>query len=186
MTPYHWPLCVLFRCLSHLGGACAMCVADNDAVARAVASSRQLGTPEKQPRPTTGSKYTQQELDNDVCRQPLWLFVYEKTVAAASLVVTLAFLGMRWYSFFTRPSTTPVSLIVLSAQTYFILVANAITSFVVLHRIRRPERRLEEMGLPVDELPTVDVLIPCLNEPVEVSVTFHLSVQPSVHRADAV
>lgn len=41
---------------------------------------------------------------------------------------------------------------------------------MIWHRMLRPRKRLAYMNMPDAEKPTVDVLIPCYTEPIEVCV----------------
>jgi hypothetical protein len=105
---------------------------------------------------------------SEIMPEPTLRYCYERLVAMVCAGVTVVYLLLKWYTFLTAPSTLWVSLPLILSQTYFSVVSNTIVCFIVFHRMRRVKRRLPELGLAPSELPTVDVLIPCLNEPVEV------------------
>lgn len=114
-------------------------------------------------------KYTQEELDSDVCHPDFWTYYYERAIVFASFVSMIVYMVWRWRCFLTRPSTLWISLPLILSETTLVFPGLFISYFMILHRIKRPLKRLKDMKLPEAELPAVDVFIPCLNEPVDVS-----------------
>ena len=129
--------------------------------------------PKVQPAPSLKStaipKYTQEELDADVCKPNFWLFLYERFVCLLAFTAMCVYLSWRWHAFVTLPSTYWISIPLVVSETLLVLPGLFITMFMIWHRIERPRKRLADMNMKPADLPTVDVYIPCLNEPVDVS-----------------
>lgn len=112
--------------------------------------------------------YTQEELDNDLIKRSLWLMVYERTVCLMAFCTMVGYLVWRWRSFVTKPSSYWISAPLILSETALIIPGFFITSFIIWHRIRRPMKRMADIPVDISEYPTVDIFIPCLNEPAEV------------------
>lgn len=112
--------------------------------------------------------YTQEELDNDVVKPNFYLWLYERTVVVLSFVAMLVYMGWRWSAFVQKPSSYWISAPLIFAETSLVIPGLFISYFMIWHRMLRPRKRLSYMNLPDAEKPTVDVLIPCYTEPIEV------------------
>ena len=92
------------------------------------------------------------------------------------LVVILAqsaqifYLYWRWLTFCNSDDTTLfLSLPLIIAETLIVVCGSFITYVLLWNQIERPKLRLNDLSISKKDLPTVDVLIPCYNEPVQVS-----------------
>ncbi len=97
-------------------------------------------------------------------KQKLW----DRSFVIAAQLAQLCYLTWRWYYFSITPSTLYVSLPFIISETFIVLGGSFITYFLVWNQCRRPKLRLLDLKLERKELPTVDIMIPCYNEPVEV------------------
>jgi hypothetical protein len=114
-------------------------------------------------------QYTQEELDLDVVAPNKLQQYYERTICLLAFAAMTVYLVWRWRRFVSVPSTYWISLPLVVSETALILPGLFISYFIVWHRMMRPVKRLADMKLKESELPAVDIFIPCLNEPVEVS-----------------
>ena len=94
--------------------------------------------------------------------------IHDRAFVVAAQLAQLCYLTWRWYYFLITPSTLYVSLPFIIAETMIVLGGSFITYFLVWNQCRRPKLRLVDLKLERRELPTVDVMIPCYNEPVEI------------------
>lgn len=94
--------------------------------------------------------------------------IFERTFVVLAQLAQLAYLSWRWYHFCITKSTLYVSLPFIISETLIVLGGSFITYFLVWNQCKRPKLRLVDLKLERKELPTVDVMIPCYNEPVEI------------------
>lgn len=114
--------------------------------------------------------YTQEELDRDLVNPNMWLMIYERSVVVLGAIAMAIYLYWRVQNFLTKPSDYYISIPLLLSETALILPGLGISYFIIWHRIHRPAKRLSDMNMPDAELPTVDLMMPCLNEPADVSL----------------
>lgn len=95
---------------------------------------------------------------------------FDRSFVVAAQIAQLCYLTWRWYYFSVTKSTLYVSLPFILSETFIVLGGSFITYFLVWNQCRRPKLRLVDLKVERQELPTVDVMIPCYNEPVEVRV----------------
>ena len=81
----------------------------------------------------------------------------------------VVYLYWRWSHFVAQKSVLILSIPFVLSETLHILFGSFITYFVIWNQVRRPTIRLADLCIPHESLPTVDIMIPCFNEPVEVS-----------------
>jgi len=75
----------------------------------------------------------------------------------------------RWYRFLTTPSSYGLSIPFIIAETLIVTCGSFITYFVTWNQMERPQLRLADLKIPLKDYPTIDIMVPCYNEPVEVS-----------------
>lgn len=126
-------------------------------------------------------KYTQEELDNDIVNPSMWTYIYERVIVFLSFTAMIIYMTWRWRCFLTRPSTLWISLPLIVSETLLVFPGLFISYFMILHRIHRPMKRLADMKFTPSQLPTVDVFIPCLNEPAEVRGHYPTCPVESIH-----
>jgi hypothetical protein len=123
----------------------------------------------------TGSESASQpEYDvkfNKGLRDPWYIKLFDRTVVVLAQTAQILYLTWRWYHFVTTKSTLPFSLPFIISETLIVFGGSFITYFMVWNQVRRPKLRLHDLKIERRELPTVDVMIPCYNEPVEVRTT---------------
>lgn len=112
--------------------------------------------------------YTQEELDLDIVTPNKYLFYYERSVVCLSFLAMSIYMGWRWSAFVTHPSSYWISAPLILAETSLVIPGLFISYFMIWHRILRPRKRLSNMPLSDAEKPTIDVMIPCYTEPVEI------------------
>lgn len=100
---------------------------------------------------------------------------FDRSFVVAAQIAQLCYLTWRWYYFSITKSTLYVSLPFILSETFIVLGGSFITYFLVWNQCRRPKLRLVDLKLERKELPTIDIMIPCYNEPVEVRVVSRLS-----------
>lgn len=113
--------------------------------------------------------YTQEELDRDLVNPNMWLMVYERSVVVLGAIAMAIYLYWRTNNFLTKPSDYYISIPLFLSEVLLILPGLGISYFIIWHRIHRPSKRLADMTLTDAELPTVDLMMPCYNEPFDVS-----------------
>jgi len=102
---------------------------------------------------------------------PFWTRVHDRFWVVMAQTAQIFYLIWRWHRFFTLPSSYWISIPFIVSETLIVMGGSFITYFMVWNQINRPKLRLNELPLAPKEYPTVDVMIPCYNEPVEVSIT---------------
>ena len=112
--------------------------------------------------------YTKEEIENDIVKPKWGVWLYDRVLVFVAILAMVRYVIWRWRLFFTKDSDWIVSCPLIISETTLIFLGLGISYFLILHRIYRPQRRLREMGIPREDYPSVDIFIPCLNEPVEI------------------
>jgi len=113
--------------------------------------------------------YTQAELDNDVCVRSPYQICYERVIVILAFLAMMNYIIARWIYMFTIPSHLWASIPMLLIETVLVVPGLYVSYFLLWNRRDRPSKNLEDFAtLMPNDYPTVDVLIPCLNEPVEI------------------
>lgn len=107
---------------------------------------------------------------NAAIEPPLWKVLHDRTWVVLAQSAQILYLIWRWHRFFTLPSTYWISIPFIVSETLIIAGGSFITYFLVWNQVTRPKLRMRNLKLALSEYPTVDVMIPCYNEPVEVRV----------------
>lgn len=112
--------------------------------------------------------YTEEEIEKDIVKPKWGVWLYDRVLVLVAVLSMVRYVTWRWRLFLTKESDWIVSLPLIISESTLIFLGLGISYFLILHRIYRPQRRLKEMGIPREEYPSVDIFIPCLNEPVEI------------------
>jgi len=75
----------------------------------------------------------------------------------------------RWHRFLSTPSSYFISIPFIVAETLVVCCGSCVTYFAVWNQVDRPKLHLADLRIPVNDYPTVDIMVPCYYEPVEVS-----------------
>jgi hypothetical protein len=105
---------------------------------------------------------------NAAIEHPLGVKIFDRFWVIMAQLAQLAYLGWRWHRFLTNQSTLIFSLPFIISETMIVLGGSFITYFMVWNQVSRPKLRLKDLRIPRRDLPKVDIMIPCYNEPVEV------------------
>lgn len=98
--------------------------------------------------------------------------LYDRGMVILAQAAQCFYLLWRWHRFLTNDSTLVLSLPFILSETLIVVGGAFITYFMVWFNFTRPKLRLSDMKMDRKDLPTVDVMIPCYNEPVNVSAYF--------------
>jgi len=113
--------------------------------------------------------YTQEELDRDILNRPVGKQMYEKVIVSLAFIFMISYMVARWYYMFTLESTYYVSIPLLIVETSLVVPGMFISYFCIWNKRERPRKQLSKMEkIKKFEYPTVDIFIPCLNEPVDI------------------
>lgn len=107
---------------------------------------------------------------------------FDRTFVVLAQSAQLMYLLWRWQRFCTVKSTLIFSLPFILSETFIVLGGAFITYFMVWNQIDRPKLRLVDMKIDRKQLPSVDVMIPCYNEPVEVRARPYSPLTPDGDR----
>jgi len=100
---------------------------------------------------------------------PKWKTIHDRTWVVLTECAQIFYLLWRWHRFFKYPSSYWISVPMIVSETLIMVGGSFITYFLVWNQIERPQLRLHDLKIAKEDYPTVDVMIPCYNEPVEVS-----------------
>jgi cellulose synthase (UDP-forming) len=105
---------------------------------------------------------------NDQIKQPFWRKFVDRSCVVLAQSLQLLYLLWRWHRFCTTNSTWALSSIFIVMETMIVFFGSLVTYFLVWNQTQRPKLRLENMKMDIETLPTIDVMIPCYNEPVDI------------------
>ena len=95
--------------------------------------------------------------------------VHNRLWVMLALCAQILYLLWRWHRFLTLTSTYYVSVPFIACETMVIVTGSSVTFFMIWNQLERPQLRLRDLeGLDMEDYPTVDVMIPCYNEPLQV------------------
>jgi len=80
----------------------------------------------------------------------------------------ILYLSWRWCTFVSQESTWALSFPLIIAESLIVMCGSFITYVLLWNQIECPKLRLNVLPITTKDLPSVDVMIPCYNEPVEV------------------
>ena len=101
-------------------------------------------------------------------KQPLCQKIFDRFCVILAQSLQIMYLIWRWHRFCTTDSTWALSSIFIVMETLIVFFGSLITYFIVWNQSVRPKLRLEYMKLNMEKLPTIDIMIPCYNEPVDI------------------
>lgn len=114
-----------------------------------------------------GQKHDQDHVSCCAPRTAARMFV-ERSIVVLTIICQLVYLTWRWQRFLTSESTYWISVPFIVSETLIVFCGSFITYFLIWFQSSRENMRLSTMDIPVSEYPTVDIMIPCYNEPVEI------------------
>ena len=106
----------------------------------------------------------------------IWTTLHHRLLVILAQAAQLIYVHWRWYHFLSEESTWFLSFPFIISETLIVVFGSFITYFMVWNQVERPKLRLNDLKLQWKDLPTVDVMIPCYNEPVEVREAFPMCV----------
>lgn len=105
---------------------------------------------------------------NAPIKHSFWRRFHDRSWVVLAQLAQLFYLYWRWQRFVTTRSTFIVSLPLIISETLVVVCGSFITYFLIFNQCDRPKLRLSKLGIPREDMPTVDIMIPCYNEPVKV------------------